>query len=632
MITFLTAALRPRCFVAIFALLLLGGCSSDGERTSTFPKNEPVYLSGVVASGAPWAGAFVTVKSSSNSRFAPGARATTDAQGRFRVQVNRLEAPYIIEANLDGAKIHSVAFAPGEVNVTLLTEMVVFQIVQRRTFEFFEDVATPAFTPGLFTPASLADATAKLQIALQENLAYVIPAGIGDLFTTPFSPVAGDPMDDALSALQAAFTAKGKSLLSYQDDVIAENARCNNEKVTLISGATARKFCPVSRQTAVDAVDLTLTTFTFTNAVGNTLTIRQRADAIESVALVSGGTPLFGCDAAACNGVAVGSIATDGRRQITFNSTTGTDSTGAPATLQGTLQAAKAGLPPLACEGNTGFLTISDGTILGGCSGGGSSFGGDRAYTEFNAADAEGNSIFNVHIRSKDSEVVSMTAYHFNLDTGQQIADFKCVSTACNGVIIGPLNADNTRSFSFTDTLLQEISVDGTPTGQASAAFNATFIASIAPRLDQVNCIDTSESVTATIAGERAVTVCPFAGGTSEGERGGFFLDAARTQIFYSWTNVSRRDLENSLSITVEGDNIKEVVFNIGFAIFKCNDAACGGASISAPTAAGKRNVSFSAVQLREVDIGGFPGERVAQITGSVITVSSDCVEISLCE
>ena len=138
--------------------------------------------------------------------------------------------------------------------------------------------------------------------------------------------------------------------------------------------------------------------------------------------------------------------------------------------------------------------------------------------------------------------------------------------------------------------------------------------------------------MTATIAGERAVTVCPFAGGTAEGERGGVFLDEARTQIFYSWANQSRGDLENGLSITVEGDNVKEVVFNIGFAIFKCKDAACGGASLSAPTAAGTRNVSFSAVQLREVDIGGFPGERLAQITGSVITVSSDCVEIGLCE
>jgi hypothetical protein len=628
--SFLTAALRPRCFFLIFAATLLSGCPSDGERNSTFPKGEPIVLSGIVATGAPQAGASITVKGSSGFT-----RTTiTDAGGKFSVRINQLNPPFVIEALLaDGiTHLHSVVFAPGNANVTLLTELVVFQLLQQDTKVFFENLGEPGGTnTSVFTPAALAEATTQLQSVLGERFAFSIPPGAGDVFTTVFQPVAGDPMDDAISALQVALSTAGLDVTTYKQAALAENDRCSREKVVLTSGAKVVNFCPVSKDTIIDSVDFSRTTFTFTNALGDALTVRQRATVIESIELLSAGVRSFGCTGAGCSGITVSDIAADGTRQLRFDSVPGTDVSGAAAILQGTLRASKAGLPPLACDGDKIFLTKSDGSILSGCfSGGFGGSGGDHTIVTVDIADDEGSSLFAVEIRSRDQEIVSASAYRFDPDTSEQIVDFKCIAMGCNGVTIGPLSDEDTRTFSLTDTLLLQVAVDGTPTGPGLATLNTAFTASVSPRIDQVTCVGTTQAATLTLVGERAVTVCPFPGFTNV-DTVGFYVDEARTQIQHGFSNSSREDFENSIFLTIESGIVKELVFSVGFAQFGCKGTDCAGVNLSALNTEGKRNVTFSAVQLRERDAGGLTGARGAQLTGNVLTVTSDCIEFNDC-
>ena len=85
---------------------------------------------------------------------------------------------------------------------------------------------------------------------------------------------------------------------------------------------------------------------------------------------------------------------------------------GLVGTLQGTLLAAKSGLPPVACDGDKVFLTKNDGTILAGCGSFSAATGGDRLILDLSVSDSEGHQIIGVQAkaRSDTGEIISVAS------------------------------------------------------------------------------------------------------------------------------------------------------------------------------------------------------------------------------
>ena len=163
-------------------------------------------------------------------------------------------------------------------------------------------------------------------------------------------------MDDPLIEINNALSAAGKELSEYAEDIKTETTRCNQEKLTLVTATRTSLFCPQSRETATDPVDASVTIYTFTNVLGNKLTVRNRGGTVESIELLVKSNQAFACTGAACQNVTIGNIAANGTRTIAFAGTSGVDASGASATLTGSLLAARAGLPPVACDGDKRVL------------------------------------------------------------------------------------------------------------------------------------------------------------------------------------------------------------------------------------------------------------------------------------
>ena len=621
-----------RVYAVSLSLLMLTGCPSDGERTSTFPKEEPVYLTGTVATGAPLVGANVFVRGRRGSQVEVRT-STTDAVGNFRVQVNGIEPPYVIKvSNDDGLTLNSVALSLGHVNVTLLTEFAMLELLRQNPSLYFDTLSSTNLSAfDVFTAASVAEASIRARGQIKDQLGVTVPETIGDFFTEAFTPAPGNVMDDAVAAVDKALKDAGLTPLGYIENFVAELARCAKEKVVLTAGGAVKDFCPLSRATRFEPSNPNQTNFSFTNARGNILTVTRLLDAITSVKLQEAGSLTFQCLGTACQNISVSGIASNGTRTIQFSSTPVTGAGGLVGTLQGTLLAAKSGLPPVACDGDKVFLTKNDGTILAGCGSFSAATGGDRLILDLNVSDSDGNLIINIQAkaRSDTGEIISVSSYQFDLETGAQIVDLKCIAAGCTGTSAGPLSSENTRVFSFNDTVLQQVNAEGVPVGPAIGILNAQSVVAIPSRVDQVNCIGSIGSATLSIAGERSVTVCPF-DGAGDGEIQGFYLDEGRTQVQHIWSNVST-GAENGVTMITEGTVVKELEFSLGFASFACKDAACAAISVSGFNAQGRRTISFSAALLRERDIGGLPGERTAELTGILPTVTLDCLERRNC-
>ncbi len=117
---------KKKVFKAVTLGLTLAGavsCGSDGNPTGSFGSGG---LSGVAATGAPMAGANVTIKGASGSK----ATGTTGADGGYSVDVSSLSSPYLIKVESSSKSLVSVASDDDintgkKVNVTPLSNIIV---------------------------------------------------------------------------------------------------------------------------------------------------------------------------------------------------------------------------------------------------------------------------------------------------------------------------------------------------------------------------------------------------------------------------------------------------------------------------------------------------------------------------
>lgn len=195
---------RPlRTLAVALAAASLVACGSDDDDTGGVAT--PTTLGGVAAVGAPIAGGAVSVACAGGSPL----NTTTSTSGAWQVTIGGQTLPCAVQVQggtVGGAPnattLHSIAYTLGTLNITPLTDLVVARSIAGDPQAWF---AAPRFT-GLDAAKTQAALT---QIADSLGLASALKGR--DPLTTAFQAVAGDAIDDALEALNAALQAVGSS-------------------------------------------------------------------------------------------------------------------------------------------------------------------------------------------------------------------------------------------------------------------------------------------------------------------------------------------------------------------------------------------------------------------------------------
>ncbi|MEK7810506.1 MAG: hypothetical protein AAB278_01670, partial [Pseudomonadota bacterium] len=199
---------RLKLTITLLALVNLASCGGGGKSGSSSAPPARV-LSIVAAVGTP------IVNGNIDVICATGSAISTSTSGAGTVQVTLSGQTLPCAVRLWGGTIngianmthfHSIATAAGNVNVTPLTDLLVANLAGTATpSSWFSGLsATPAPLAAI-TQYRVDAAAVKLGIALSglTTLSAVHPV------TTAFTPTAGDPSDDMLTALATAMTNTG---------------------------------------------------------------------------------------------------------------------------------------------------------------------------------------------------------------------------------------------------------------------------------------------------------------------------------------------------------------------------------------------------------------------------------------
>lgn len=204
--------------------LVLSSCLGGGGGGSNAPSGST--LSGVAAVGTPIVNGTINVICAAGSDFTT----TTGSTGAWQATLSGQTLPCAVEVSggtINGAakttSYSSIAIAPGTVNVTPLTDLMVANLV---------GTATPSiWFAGLSTnPAPLAAITqTQVNTALTRLGALLnglTPLSTTNPITTTFTPTSGNVSDDMLTALATAMTNTG---VAY--DLLLINAANNIEPI-----------------------------------------------------------------------------------------------------------------------------------------------------------------------------------------------------------------------------------------------------------------------------------------------------------------------------------------------------------------------------------------------------------------
>lgn len=195
--------------MVVAASLLLAGCGGGGGGSGGSAPAAST-LSGVAAVGAPIVAGTINISCAAGSALAP---TTTSSMGAWQVTLSGQTLPCAVQVS--GGTInavantllyHSIATAPGTVNVTPLTELMVANLT---------GTATPSiwFTGLNSTPTPLTAITqTQVNTALtnlRTALSGLTPLSTINPITTAFTPTSGNVSDDMLVALKVAMANTG---------------------------------------------------------------------------------------------------------------------------------------------------------------------------------------------------------------------------------------------------------------------------------------------------------------------------------------------------------------------------------------------------------------------------------------
>ena len=235
---------------ALGTATLLAACGSSNN-----PDNQ--YITGLAATGAALASATVTAKCSGG----PSVSGTTGADGTFSLELkDNQSAPCLLQVVKGTVTLHGFAAAPGRINVTPLTDLVVSKALgsdPATAFAGFDATKGAKINAGL--------AAAKIYVIAQVT-ALAGRAPSGDPLTMVFK--IGDADDTVLLNLKAAQDAAGKTLADLRVGAVAgaslattlgpEETRAQDSRTFTPVDPTATTFAALAAATG-DVTDMSTT-------------------------------------------------------------------------------------------------------------------------------------------------------------------------------------------------------------------------------------------------------------------------------------------------------------------------------------------------------------------------------------
>ncbi len=632
--------------LAAMSLLALAGCPGE-ESKVTPPLQQPrAEASGLVSDGVQQRIQVIVAKGAAGT-----ARTTQTAeQGTYTLSLTDLTGPYLFAnttspgGDPDLVILTAVTAGGGHVNVTPLTTLLTSQLLGLDPANSYGSFDSGPSVFNRVTAASVAAAQAEVTSLLQQTYGVQVKSGQSSFVEAAFSPVAGDPMFDTITALNAKLIAEGMTLTGLARDIAAGVRACDDGVVTISMGGTQSRFCALNKSTLPDENDATVLVYTFRNVRQEVLTVRMRDEVVVAVSFTTATGATLGCSAAACTGVSLGAVTTDLTRPVNFASVVLTG--GGGALLTGSLLGAEpfVTLPPLPCTQNRLIVIFDDHEVIGDCVSanhplavdgtfGGPSGPGREAYTFQNNLDAQAP-YPRLEVGLDTTTATPTVTYVFyadlDMDTFQQRNRYACQFAACNGVTIGAVTSGSSSGYPYQrfsvrldNTVLTGMEADGTATGRSltvRAAFNA-LRDEPPPTIEypqQVPCTPGSDEVVAQ-AFNAALNLCLPQNDAPNGifPRASFDMGAGDVQLLLS------SELGEPIVVNLHDDAVVEVLVAFSSSTgeqFHCT-ADCVGVSVSAPDGQGERRVDFAGTVLRQVLNFPRPGDRTLTLTGSGLVV-----------
>lgn len=639
--------LRSHRLSALLAAALLAGCGRDDGRIADPPPVLPTF-SGVVSIGQPASRTEVQV--ASNGTFPRDGRFATN--GRFIVPLAALTAPYLVLGsadpldNPDAVPLEVAAVtraSSGTINVTPLTRLVVLELARQEPATYFNRLLTPSSIPVFariadfapFTDEAIANAQATVVRLLRQELGIVVPASVAtaDWVTTPFVPVAGDPMHDTLARLSASIARNQFVPGSYPNNRVGELARCAREQIGITVGPEFYAFCPATRDALPDEADASVLVFRLFDIRGNTLSLRLRDNTVIGIELRRSGLPPYRCVDAGCSLVTVGGEVSDRSRPLSFSNTVLTAADGSTALLVGTAIGGVPGRPAINCDGAEGlplFVASADGSATAQCA---------SANVRFEAV-ASARYVYRAaidvlpvpEVRVDGNRLLSITLFQQNEDDLALVPLYECVGETCNGAVLGDFvtlgNLTNAeRTLSLAGTVLTSLS-GGSPVTLDGGINLGNRIDRIPP---DCTAAPASETVRVRVEGEAdAWDLCP-PYDLDEGTVAGFvirdgnigrFPGAQLGDYAYSFANRQPRS-ESYLTIVASPSGlVRRLQYDRAQGeSFACTDAACLSAvSIGPANAQSAHPVRIALVTVPEVLLGDRLGDRRVSLQGQLLS------------
>lgn len=602
-----------RGLLLLWGSSLLAGCPSDDSRNPDQPPQR-IELVGTVAGGAPAAFAEVISKPATGPTIAVG----TNASGRYAMIVEPQAAPFLLQARTVGttfgqASWYAVATQPGIVNVTPLTTLVVAQLQGDDPSVFYQSLGPSGASDfSAVTQANIAAAHAEVVKRLKRQFGITVPASIASFSTSAFSAVAGDPMDDLLSELKQRLDANGSSFEQLVVDVVEEALRCKAEKLVVSIGGATEELCPANKESAPDPSDASVTIARFVNAMNDALVVRTRGTALLAVEFEREGNVVSTCADSACAGVTLGALDGDGYRSIAFAGTTLTGAA-ANATLTGSLKTGN-GVPPRNCTGTKITYEYSDGRVEIDCL-------ARRVSTPRFARVSYGFFGKNDASRLLDVRADGEAVAWVGIGPSFGGIDYRCKSSACNGVVVGAADAQGRRTVTLENTLLARANGDGTVNTDDAVRVTATLL-SAPPPVPPTNACAVPIRLTLTSSDGVVLPLCDINrdGGLSLNDvDGDGVVDQVGTTTLATLTGDQVAPLFDTSANTPASIEFLRNFFDAYPVEYRCLATACAGMSIRRNTE-GRYVFELNGATLTEVDPDGGVGDRTLRLDGFIIS------------
>lgn len=636
--------------VLMLAVSLLASCGgTDGDAPAQTPAPLVELTGNALSADAtlPFSNDAFTIKGASGLAR-PG---QFTAPHVYRVKLDQLTGPYALGLVVDNDTtkvLVSIATRSGTANVTPLTTLVVAQALGADPALFFNQLPNLGAGSGTLanvTAERLTAAQQQIKRYLRQRLGVTVSDAAGDLITASFRASAGDPMYDAIVALNTRLHADGQNVLQLAHQIAAQALLCNAAHLTLTTPTDTFDFCPSSKSAAADPVDTSITNYTFADETGASLTVAARGDTVLSATYTNAQALTSSCSGAGCTGLSLGAVQEDQTRNIVFANVVLNGAAGR-IVVAGTLVSAKPGvnLPPLPCDDNRYYIIRSDGTVDATCAlpdtlgvGVGESWllGQTRRQYFFTTDGSVEPPTPSIEVRADGETLASVVVYDQDPDTGMNRALFKCVGTACNGAEIGPAVDDpdsfapyiiRTRTIVLTNTVLAAVG-GGDPVTVRASLNSVEYV--LPPIYETGACASPTQRVVATLSDEAdGVDICTPAD-VSGSDLALFFrtvVESDGSETMHMGSLISSAGSSSpagGLDIRVADGAVASIRFlGAGNAAYECLGAACVGIDVSAPDGAGQRTVTATGVVLTEVELGGLSGTRTAKLNGGFVSAA----------